>query len=138
MTNEISTTGRVPLSRGQVVTVVVYGVVLWFLAALTCRFLAPMGVFDGMNRVILYAAIWPGTVPFVFLAMKIARLSRSQIGIAYSIATAAAMLCDGVALAWFPALYGTKVEYIAASGAVILWGAGVGIILACLWNKADN
>lgn len=124
-----------PLSSRQLLITAGLGVVLWFSAALLIRALAPLGVFEGAARVWLYALVIPGTVPFVFLLEKLAGLARTQIALGYSVATAAATLCDGVALAWFPDLYGGA-GVSGAAGAVILWGAGVGLVLAFLRNRA--
>lgn len=124
-----------PLNSRQFAVSVALGVVLWFSAALLIRALAPMGVFEGAARIWLYVLVIPGTVPFVFLVEKLAGLGRTQIALGYSVATAAATLCDGVALAWYPDLYGGA-GVSAAAGAVILWGAGVGLALSFLRNRA--
>ncbi|MCR9213079.1 MAG: hypothetical protein NXI13_05135 [Proteobacteria bacterium] len=133
---EVVANARLPITTQQTVLMVIIGVVLWFLAANLLRYLGPLGIYEGGWRLFLYAAIIPGTYPFVVMTQKIARLERNQIGIAYSLATAAATLCDGIALAWFPALYGTLPELVAGAGAVILWGAGVGMVLAFVMNRA--
>ncbi len=125
-----------PLSSRQLLSTAGLGVSLWLAAALLIRLLAPMGVFEGSARVWLYALTIPGTVPFVFLVEKLAGLARTQVALGYSVATAAATLCDGVALAWYPDLYGGA-GVSAAAGAVILWGAGVGLALAFLRNRAS-
>ncbi len=127
--------GRLPLSAGQIITMAVFGAVLWLLAALTLRYLGPMGIYEGINRGVLYALIVPGTVPFVLLARWIGGLASNQIAIAYAVGTTSAMLLDGLALAWFPALYGGTPELVAGAGAAILWGAGVGQLLAFLFNR---
>lgn len=129
--------GSISLSKSQIIKVSIMGVTLWFVAALMLRFFGPMGAFNGSAQVLTYALIVPGTLPFVFLVKRVAGLGDHQVAIGYAVATTAAMLCDGVALAWLPGLYGGSSELIAGSGAAILWGAGVGIVLACLVNKAD-
>lgn len=126
---------RLPLSVGQIVTMAIFGAVLWFLAAMTLRYLGPMGIYDGANRAVLYALIIPGTVPFVVLARRIGGLASNQIGIAYAVGTTSAMLLDGLALAWFPMLYGGTPELVAGAGSAILWGAGVGQLIAFLFNR---
>lgn len=128
---------RLPLSASQIVTMAIFGAVLWLLAALTLRYLGPMGIYEGTSRAVLYALIVPGTVPFVLLARRIGGLASNQIGIAYAVGTTSAMLLDGLALAWFPALYGGTPELVAGAGAAILWGAGVGQLLAFLFNRTS-
>ncbi|MEO1101185.1 MAG: hypothetical protein AAFW65_05005 [Pseudomonadota bacterium] len=128
---------RLPLSASQIVTMAIFGAVLWLLAAFTLRYLGPMGVYEGMSRAVLYALIVPGTVPFVLLARRIGGLASNQIGIAYAVGTTSAMLLDGLALAWFPALYGGTPDLVAGAGAAILWGAGVGQLIAFLFNRTS-
>ena len=116
---------------------VLQGVVLWFVAAVLLRLLGPMGIYDGMARIILYAAIIPGTLPFVILFKKVAGLTHQNLAIGFSVGTAAAIVCDGLALAWYPQLYGATVELHAGAGGTILWGGGVGLFLAFTLAKAD-
>lgn len=118
-----------PLTGRQIAILVATGTVLWLAAALLLRFLAPLGIYGETGRVILYAAIVPGTWPFVLLLIRAAGLRRAQALSGVAIALAAATLLDGVALAWTPSLYGTTVEQIAGAGAAILWGAGVFLAL---------
>jgi hypothetical protein len=126
------------LSTAQVIILVVLGAVLWFLAAIMLRALAPLGIYDGSNRVLFYALVIPGTFTFVLIARRLARLAPDQMAIALAIATAAATLLDGIALAWFPALYGSDPVQIAGAGAAILWGAGVGLVMGIAINRAGR
>ena len=130
------TPARLPLTDSQIATTAFLGAVLWLAAALLLRTLAPLGIYEGGTRLLVYALTIPGTWPFVLLIERAARLSRQQIGIGYAVATATATLLDGVALAWFPGLYGSEVAHVAGAGAAILWGAGVGMVLAFLRNQA--
>jgi hypothetical protein len=114
----------------QIATLAILGAVLWLAAALLLRLLAPLGVYDGAARVVLYAMIVPGTWPFVLLLVRLARLPRAQAVPAVALALAVAMLLDGIALAWLPGLYGTSPDHLAGAGAAILWGAGVFLVLA--------
>ncbi|KPF73721.1 hypothetical protein IP88_08660 [alpha proteobacterium AAP81b] len=106
----------------------ILGVILWYVAALLLAWLAPMGVLSGSARVWTYLLIFPGTLPFVLLMWRATGVARGQLGLAMAIGTTAAMFCDGVALAWFPGLYGGEAN-VAAAGAAILWGAAVGQVL---------
>jgi len=123
------------LRQSQFVIVAVLGALFWFVAALLCQVLGPMGALEGAARALTYAAVIPGTVPVVLLMQRAARLRKDQLAAGMAAATAVAALLDGIALAWFPALYGEGAEQIAASGAVILWGAGVGMILGFVFGR---
>ena len=127
---------RLPFTSGQLVILIVSGWVFWFVGALICRFGGQMGWFDGTARVLLYAALIPGTLPVVLLAKRLARLDDQHVALGIAIVTAAAVMLDGIALAWFPGLYGPGVDQTAASGAVILWGGAVAIALGCWFNRA--
>lgn len=129
---------RLPFSTQQLAIIVVTGWTVWFLGALLCRFIGEMGWFDGQARLIVYAAIIPGTVPVILILRKIAVLAADQIALAASVATAAAIMLDGIALAWFPALYGAGNAQLAASGGAILWGGAVAIGLGCWFNRAPR
>jgi len=68
-----------------------------------------------------------GTVPFVLLARRIGRLAPGQLVPAYALATATALLLDGLAISFARPLYGSDPTGAAAA---ILWGAGMGIMLS--------
>lgn len=127
----------VGFSGRQLGITILMGVVLWFVAAIMLRYLEPMGVLDGNARALTYALIIPGTVPFVFLIKIAAGLGRHQLALGLSLATGTALLCDGVATAWFPALYGPDDDSVLRSAAAILWGGGGAIFLGFLFNRAD-
>ena len=118
------------LSRRQMTIIGVFGLTLWLAAALLLRAIGPMGVYDGTARVILYLAIIPGTYPALLLLRRLAGLADGQMVHAMAFGTAVAILMDGIALAWFPDLYGAGVDLHAGAGGTILWGGGVGLALA--------
>lgn len=115
------------MSAAQYAIVIALGALLWFLAALLIRALQPFGALEPGNAPLTYLLTIPGTLPFVLLIQRLARLRREQAVPAMALATATATLLDGVALRFSPALYGADT---AGAGAVILWGAGVGLMLA--------
>lgn len=131
-------TNRIGLTTRQTILSAIIGVVLWFAAAMLLRALEGSAAFEGGNRAFLYAAVVIGTVPFIPMTRIIAGLPLDKVGTGVALATASAMLLDGIALAWFPGLYGTTVEHIANSGAAILWGAGVAVMLGFGFNRAAD
>lgn len=126
---------RIGLTTRQTVVSALFGAVLWFAAAMLLRALGPNGICDSTGRVWLYIVIVVGTVPFVPMIRLLGGLPHDKIGIAVALATAAAGLLDGVALAWFPWLYGGTPELVAGAGAAILWGAGVAMTLGFVFNR---
>lgn len=123
------------LNSRQAIILAFYGVILWFLAAMLVRVLSPVGALTGVWQVVTYVLVVPGTVPAILGARVIAKLTREQTAIGITVVTAAALLCDGVAFAWFPVLYGPDPAHWMAGAAVILWGAGVGLVLGILMNR---
>jgi hypothetical protein len=71
----------ISLSTHQIFRATIMGVILWFFAALLLRYFGPMGAFESIARIVTYALIIPGTLPFVFLVKKIAGLASDQIAI---------------------------------------------------------
>jgi len=124
-----------PLSPSQSFKMLAIGIILWFFGALLLAYLGPLGAYQGSGRILTYLLLIPGTVPFVWLAMKIAQLEGAQVGLGIALATGTATLCDGIALAWFPSLYGETIDLHAGAGSTILWGAGVAIFIGMLFSR---
>jgi hypothetical protein len=123
------------LSSGQIVVLVVYGVILWFAAAMLVRTLGPMGALDGKWAMLTYLLVIPGTVPVILAARQLAKLSSGQTLTGIAVVTATALLLDGIAHAWCPSIYGTDDALIVKGAAAIFWGAGVGLILTFIMDK---
>jgi hypothetical protein len=130
-------TATFPLTRRQLLILVAIGAVLWLAFALLIRVLGPLGVFDDSIRPWLYLAVIPGTLPMIPVIRRLAGLAPHQNTLAMAVGTASAIMLDGLALSWIPWLYADTVELVAAAGAVILWGGGVGLALALLldWRQ---
>ena len=126
------------LDRKQLTLFIILGVAVWFMAAIVLRVLGPLGIYDGGQRVLVYLLIIPGTMPVVWIARKLGKTSPGQLFTGFSVGTGSATLCDGVALAWFPSLYGPTAELHAEAGGTILWGAGVGLFLAYVVDRRSR
>ena len=129
---------RIGLTISQTILLISIGAALWLLAAIILRFIAPMGALEGTARLITYALVIPGTVPFVILTKMIVKLLPHQLFTGVAVATTTALLIDGVVIAWFPAVYGGALPQVTNCAAAILWGAGVGLVLAFVMNKEAN
>ena len=125
------------LKPGQMVILGTVGALLWFLAALLMCAIVPLDFYRGVGIMIVYAFTIPGTWPFVLLIRRLASLRADQTAIGVTIVTAAALLLDGTAFAFFPALYADNSGDAVQAAAAILWGAGVALVLGLLMNKAD-
>jgi hypothetical protein len=127
-----------PMTNTQIIILTLYGVVLWFLAAILVRTIGPMGALDGGWGALTYALVIPGTIPAIIAARPLARLRHDQTLAGIAVVTATALLLDGIAHAWFPGLYGTDPLLIVKGAAAIFWGAGVGLVLAFIMNKGAD
>lgn len=130
-----SQTNRIGLTQRQTLLLVATGAALWFLAALLLRIIAPMGALEGMMRGVTYALVIPGTFPFVLLTRWLVALRDDQMGVGIAVATMTALLIDGIVVAWFPAVYGGQLPQVTDCAAIILWGAGVALLLGFFMNK---
>lgn len=125
------------MTAPQTTVSAVIGIVLWFVAAMLCKMLAPFGVHEGALTLITYVLIAPGILPVIVISAKIAKLSKPQIFAGISVMTMVAMVFDGVALRWLPFLYGSSITDTAGAGGMILWGAAWGMIWAFILNRHE-
>lgn len=126
---------RTSLSTQQVVLSSATGAILWYCAALLMHFIVQQDFYTGFGVAVFYALIIPATLPFVFLLRRLIDLRNDQIAMGYTIATTVALLLDGIAFAFYPSLYANNPTDALQAAAAILWGAGVGQVLALLINK---
>ena len=113
------------LSAGQLVSLVVLGVVLWFAAALAVRAGESVGFFSSVASVFAFAVAIPVCWLSVAMVRKVTRLKAGQAlpGIAFG--TMIATFCDGIALTWARNLYGSDPLHTTFGAAWILWGVGL-------------
>ncbi len=129
---------RIGLTISQTILLICIGAALWFLAAIILRLIAPMGALEGTARFITYALVIPGTLPFVVLTRMLVKLFTHQLFTGIAVATMTALLIDGIVIAWFPRVYGGELPQVTNCAAIILWGAGVGMVLAFMLNKGTS
>ena len=99
------------------------------------RLLAGVGGSNRARLALTYVLVIPGTFPFVVLTRKLVSLRADQMAVGIAVATATALGIDGIIVAWFPAVYGGHLPQVTYCAAVILWGAGVALILGFFMNK---
>lgn len=75
-----------------------------------------------------------GGVISVWLCKLVGRLADEDIVLGVSVVGAAAMLLDGIALRWFPALYALDERVLHLAGTGLLWGYGCGFAAALVWQ----
>ncbi|WP_373474584.1 hypothetical protein [Sphingorhabdus sp.] len=126
---------RIGLTSRQTLLLVVAGTLLWFLAAVLLRIVAPRGALEGGMRAITYALVIPGTFPFILVTKWFVSLRDNQMALGIAVATTTALLIDGIVVAWFPLIYGGHLPQVTNCAAIILWGAGIALLLGFLMNK---
>jgi hypothetical protein len=114
------------LSFHQVVRTIVLGVLFWFAAAMIIRYQGSL-LTEGETRALMFVLAFPLAWTFMYVLKALAGLRTGQVVAAVSLCTAAAAFCDGIALGWFPELYG---NYAKEGGALILWGAAAGLAIS--------
>lgn len=121
------------LDARQFAMLIGFGLVFWLAAAWFIR-LAPFNVFNrGVGTILLFAATVPVAWVSVGLAKHIASLTPAQRLPGVAIASATAMLCDGIGLIWWP-IYGTADRLPGA--AWLLWG--VGMLLFAAYHSGQS
>lgn len=127
----------VAFSPRRLAALVALGVTFWFLAALLVRVLGPYVFTEGNPyRWLMFVLTVPLSYGFLHTARLLVRLQRAELASAIAIMTTVATLCDGTALTCCYTLYGATHEIALFGAAVILWGAGVGILVGYVSSGA--
>ncbi|QKS72662.1 DUF5367 family protein [Paenalkalicoccus suaedae] len=123
-------------TKQQTTGLVILGVVFWFTAALMVQFTGDF-FFNGEAIRITMAFLLAIPVLLFFLAITIAalRIERNQTFEAVSIMTMVALLLDGLAMAFFRELYHSSYQVSHYGASWIMWGAGMGLLIAYIRSK---
>lgn len=130
--------GRTGFTPKQSVILIGFGIILWLTAAIVLLHTAPMGAYDGLGRIAVYGLVIPATYVAYLLARAVSKFRTDQYALAGALMVAVATLCDGIALAYFPGLYGGTDAYVAGAGAAILWGVGVALTMGFVLNRSPD
>ncbi len=128
-------TAGLPFTPARTALLAVIGIALWFAAAMLLRVIVEVGALDGVNTLLTYALIIPGTWPFVLLTKHLVGLADHEIGLGVGVVTMAALFADGIAIAWFPVIYSGIAEEALKCAAAVFWGAGVGLAIGFVLNR---
>lgn len=118
------------LSQSQILKAALYGLVIWFAAAIVIKIGRPLGAFDGMIGVATYLLAVPVSVAFVPIGARIAGLDNRQILSGTTVSVVVAVLSDGIGLNWGSALYGGPGVSLAPAAGWLLWAVGISLAYA--------
>jgi hypothetical protein len=120
---------------GRTGAIVGFGVAIWLVAALSLRLGEPLGLFEGGMRVVSYLLAVPALAVSIAVAQRLIGFSRAEAFGAVSAMTMVAVCLDGLAFGFFPGLYGQGEAHRLGAAALVLWGGGVGMVLAYFWSR---
>lgn len=105
---------------------VALGIGFWFLAATMIRVLGPTVFVPGSAALPLVFAL---SVPIAWVFVRVGTLlggaREAAVLPAVVVMTSTAMLLDGLAMTFFPALYGLPHAQLLLGAAWLLWGVGL-------------
>jgi hypothetical protein len=102
---------------------IILGIIFWFAAAMIIRFLGPTFFGSGtMLQVVAFVVTVPIAWVFFWLGITLVGAKGAAVMPTMVVMSFTAMLLDGIALTFFPTLYGPT--YV-IGGAWILWGLGL-------------
>ncbi len=121
------------LTSAQTGGLIVIGAVLWLIAALFIR-VTGAGLFVAGNPwlIALFIASLPVGWLLAVLPCRLMGLARPHYVQAATLMAAPALLLDGLAITWLPALYGVGVPGLELGAAWLLWGVGASFAFANL------
>ena len=124
------------LTVTQVGRLVTLSLVLWVAATLYIDLL-PGALIHPIRGAVGFITTLPVGWLSVLLARYIGKLAPRQLLPGVGLVGALAMMIDGVALRWFPAVYGSEPTVIRLGAAWLLWGYGVSLAIA-VWMAAKQ
>lgn len=123
------------ISLKQLAFCIGFGVALWIGAMMAIRTLVPLGALAGWGLVASFVLVIPATLPAVLLTRQIMGPSNNHFLLGVAIISTMALLLAGICFSFFPSLYGTDTPTLLAAAGFILWGGGVGFVLALIVGK---
>ena len=128
------------MNNSKLLLFVALGTAFWYQAAMIIRFFGE-SVFTQNNPklILFYFLAIPVTLLSIYLTKLISKLPYSELLKPVVVMTFTATFLDGIALAWFRQLYSNSFEVGLYGAALILWGAGLGLLFAFyLDSKSQN
>lgn len=107
------------------------GALFWLIGVLFIRFAGPIFFIEGsLLLLVLFAASFPASWLPIKLGEVFGKVKSHALITAVLIMNTTALLLDGVALTWFPSIYGVTGSALVLAAGWLLWTFGVGLLLA--------
>ncbi|MDZ4764127.1 MAG: hypothetical protein SGI73_06195 [Chloroflexota bacterium] len=121
------------LTYRQFALFVVLGAIFWFSAAMLVR-IGGTAIFTPSNPllIVMYVAAFPVGIGFIVIARAVSGLPMGAMFVPTVVMTFIALMLDGIAVGFVPQLYGDTPDWVMRGAALILWGAGAGLLCA-IW-----
>jgi len=125
------------MSSKQVSLFVFMGAALWFIAALFVQYFGEILFTGGFAHIATFAATLVLAPTLVWTVAKIISVPLTQMLVPTTILTVTALILDGAAITWTPALYGGPGQTLTYGAAWLLWGVGSVFLSALVMHKTQ-
>ena len=124
------------MNRSKFLLFVFLGIVFWLNGVLIVRLVGAHLLTEGNPGLFLaFLIAIPVTLITLYVTKLISTLEYSQLLRPIVIMTFTATTCDAIAFTWFRSVYSESYEIALYGAALILWGAGLGLMLAYYFDS---
>lgn len=123
------------LGLAGLVTLMLWGVLLWVAGVGILRWTASLGALTGAGQIIAYALTIIGTVPLIPISVRLGRLPQSAALTAVAVPSMTALLIDGVVIGYYPWVYSPDPALARACAGALLWAVGVALALGLAMGR---
>jgi hypothetical protein len=123
------------LTAARTARLLLVSLILWFVATAYIRWI-PGAFTDPVRGPLGFVTTFPMAWASVWLVRRLVAPGQLLAGVA--LVGAVAMMIDGAALRFFPAVYGTDEFTLRLGAAWLLWGYGVSLGIALIWAERET
>jgi hypothetical protein len=124
-----------PLTGHEIAVMALLGAVFWFSFAILVRVMEPFGLLEGGAKTVMFAVTVPVTMVLMLGIQRVMSYPGARMVEVIGIITGFAIMLDGLAFGFFPQLYGREAAHQIAGAGLILWGGGVGMMVALVMQR---